>query len=88
MWPTTIRSLFGPKGAPALFEVGLDSEGGDVRQLNNAEQTLKVSSLYYSDFSFLFLKLQTVSRLWPLVGFVEAGCYFSVRDGAFKADGC
>ncbi len=56
MWSTTIRSLFEPKGAPALFEPGLDSEGGDTRQLNNAEQTgadaypLKVSSLCYSDF--------------------------------------
>ncbi len=51
-----------PKGAPALFEVGLDSEGDDMRQLNNAEQTgadvylLKVSSLCFSNFlnSFFF----------------------------------
>lgn len=46
--------------APALFEVGLDSEGDDTRQLNNAEQTgadghpLKVSTLI---FASLFLKL-------------------------------
>lgn len=28
-----------PKGAPALFEVGLNSEGDDVKQLNNAKHT-------------------------------------------------
>lgn len=45
-----------PKAAPALFEVGLDSEGDDMKQLNNAEQAeadvypLQASSLCYSDF--------------------------------------
>lgn len=28
-----------PKGTPALFEVGLDSEGDNMKQLNNAEQS-------------------------------------------------
>lgn len=62
-----------PKGAPALFEVGLDSEGDNMRQLNNAEQTgadvypLKVSSLCYSDFfGLLFLNSWTRQKAMAL----------------------
>lgn len=36
VWPTTLCSLFPPKGAPALSEVGQDAAADGVEQLNNA----------------------------------------------------
>lgn len=49
-----------PKGAHALFEVGLNSGGDDTKQLNNAEQTgadvytLSQQFVLYTTFVFLF----------------------------------
>lgn len=49
-----------PKGAHALFEVGLNSGGDDMKQLNNAEQTgadvytLSQQFVLYTTFVFLF----------------------------------
>lgn len=57
------RIIIVAKRAPALCEVGVDSEGDVMRQLDNAEQTednvypLKVSSLCYSFCLFLFFKI-------------------------------
>lgn len=84
-----------PKGAPALFEVGLDSEGDDMKQLNNAERTgadvypLQVSSLCYSDFCIPVLKSLTIRRLQPLAKIAEASVsfIFQLVIRAFKADG-
>lgn len=44
-----------PKGAPALFEVGLDSQGDDTRQLNNAALNRYLSTLSQQFVFFRFL---------------------------------